>query len=131
MDKTAKVLVAVVAVALVVAGIVTISLAARRGNSSLSINNAAIVNFVETGIAFRADIREPFLLAADPGKLGVVSMMAPKGYRVFTLQFNDLKYEFHSPKLMHPSRVLTKTVDDFEIHDVRMKYEIEWVMLKK
>jgi hypothetical protein len=130
MDTTAKVLVAAVAVALVVAGIVTISLAARRGNAS-SIGKAVIVNFVGTAVAFRADVREPIAMMANPGESRIASLTAPKGYRVHTVQLNDKTYEFHSPKLMHPSRVVTKTGDDFEIHDVEQKYELEWVLLKR
>jgi len=130
MDKTAKVIVAAVALALVVAGIVTISLAARRGSAS-SLGKAVIVNFVGTAVAYIADIREPIVLMADQGESRIASLTAPKGYRVHTVQFNERTYEFHSPKLMHPSRVVTKTGDDFEIHDIEQKYEVEWVLLKR
>jgi hypothetical protein len=128
MNTTAKVIVAAVAVALVVAGIVTMSLAARRANT-------VIVHMVGSSVHFRAYLREPIMVGATgigSSKLDTVSLMAPRGYRVYSVRIDPKTFKIQSREEMHPSRVNTSEGPDFQIHDVfGMKDDEEYILLDK
>lgn len=128
MNTTAKVVVAAVAVALVDAGIVTMSLAAFRGNT-------VIVHMVGTSVHFRAYLRDTIMVMGEERgsrKLDTVSLMAPRGYRVYSVKIDPKTFIRQSREEMHPSRVTTSKGPDFQIYDVSgLKDVEEYIMLDK